>query len=112
MLDAPIPLSIDGDGQCLATGDEYLHLALRCYAAAILSDAEIAQRVTDQAGISFDAPDQYEAACVIARHCALMDVPLRKIIALLAYLAAEIPCWPDADDIAEIAEAAIAECAT
>jgi hypothetical protein len=36
-------------------------------------------------------------------------MPLRQIIAILAYLAAIVPDWPDANDIASITRAAIAE---
>jgi len=110
----PTPRTLP-DAGVIAAGDEYLDLALRCYAAAILSDAQLSRRVIERMPCEVlccteDTGDRYAAAVAIARHCAAMDVPLRKIIALLAYLSAEIPCWPDADDIAGIAEAAIAEC--
>jgi hypothetical protein len=100
------------DPQCIAAGDEYFHLAIRCWAGS-LCDAQIIRRILDLAGISasVDTPERWSAAWAIARDCALMDVPLHRIIALLAHLAAEVPCWPNADDIAEIAEAAVAECA-
>ena len=51
--------------------------------------------------------DGYTAADAVARHCASMGLPLRQIIDVLAYLAAEVPCWPDADEIAAIATAAV-----
>jgi hypothetical protein len=97
------------DTQVLAAGDEHLDLAVRRYAASGLSDRQITDRVLRELGI--DAPDleRREAASAIARHCALMDLPLRRIIAILAYLAAEVPGWPDADENAAIATAAIAE---
>jgi hypothetical protein len=44
-LDTPVPdllAAVEAwqpDAACIAAGDEYLTLALRCYAAGILSDA-------------------------------------------------------------------------
>jgi hypothetical protein len=107
------------DAACLAAGDEYtaLHhvaLAIRCYVAAGLSDRQIIDRVLRNLDTATDvdtAPEHWNAAMAVARHCALMDMPLNHIIAVLAYLAVEVPCFPDADDRAEIAEAALRECA-
>lgn len=102
------------DPQCLAAGVEHALLAVRCFAAAGLSDQQIARRMLDLAGVSSDvntAPvgDRSDAARAVARLCAIMDLPLRHIIAILAYLAAEVPGWPDADENAAIAQAAVAE---
>jgi hypothetical protein len=99
------------DPTCLAAGDEYAALVVRCFAAAGLSDAQIAQRVLDLAGVSLDVDttERWSAAFAVARHCAIMGLPLQHIIAILAYLAAEVPGWPDADQNAAIAQAAVAE---
>jgi hypothetical protein len=97
------------DADRLAAGDLHLRDALCCYASE-LSDAELARRLFDQAGISTDVDTPFDAAIALARHCATVDLPLAQIIAILAYLAAEVPCWPDADDLAAIATSAIAEC--
>lgn len=101
------------DPQCLADGDEYVRLAVRCYAGA-LSDQQIKQRFRDLVGVSTEIDtveiDRHDAAIVVARHCAMMGLRLNRILAVLAYLAAEVPCWPDAHDIAEIAVAAFGEC--
>ncbi|HEX3403695.1 MAG TPA: hypothetical protein VHT74_25560 [Acetobacteraceae bacterium] len=97
------------DAACRAAGDEYVALALRCYAAAGLCDAQIIRRVLDQVGIDAPDTDRYAAAVALARHCAKMDLPLNRIIAVLAHPAVHVPCFPNADDIAEIAIAALAE---
>ena len=93
------------DAGCLAEGDEHVSLARCCYAAGRLSDPQIARRVVALVG----ATDRYTAAVAVARHCATMEMPLHQIIAVLAYLAAEVPCWPDSDENAAIAQAAVAE---
>jgi hypothetical protein len=95
--------------QVLDAGDEHLDLAVRCYAAAGLSDRQITDRVLGELGIGAPGFERREAAWAIARHCALMDLPLRQIIAVLAHLTAEVPGWPDADENAAIAQAAVAE---
>lgn len=69
----------------------------------------IIRRVLDQSSVTLDVNTGREAAWAVARHCAKMDMPLHRIIARLAHLCAEVPCWPDADEIAAIAEAAVAE---
>jgi hypothetical protein len=103
------------DAGCLAAGDQYVGYAIRCFTAAGLSDAQINQRVCDLIGVCAyaytPAQERYDAAISLARHCALMGMSPRHIVAVLAYLAAEVPCWPDPDDIAEIAQFAVAECA-
>jgi hypothetical protein len=94
------------DAACLAAGDEHAALALRCWAAAGLCDAQIMRRALDLFGTT---DPRYVAAIAVARHCASMDLTRNRIIAVLAYLAVHVPCFPDADDIAEIAIAAVAE---
>jgi hypothetical protein len=39
-----------------------------------------------------------------------LEMPLHHIIAVLAYLAVQVPLWPDADELAEIAIAAVRGC--
>ena len=98
------------DPQCLAAGDEYARLALRCWAAAGLCDQQIAQRLLDLAGVSTEIDtDPDTIAVALARHCAAMGKPRDHIIAVLAYLAVQVPFWPAADDLAEIAIAAVKE---
>ncbi len=97
------------DRRCLAAGDQHACIAVRCYAAGGLSDQQIVHRILDLLGVDYADTDRYSAAIAVARHCAAMDLPLRQIIAVLAYLAAEVPGSPDADDIASIAQAAVAE---
>jgi hypothetical protein len=80
------------DANCIAAGDEYAALMLRCFAAAGLSNTQIARRVLDLAQVSadVDTPIRRSAADAVAQQCAIIGVPLRHtIIAILAYLAAE-----------------------
>lgn len=99
------------DTDCIAKGDEYAILMLRCWAAAGLSDKQIVERILRDLGVSEDIQEVcYDtAAIVVARHCARVDMTLANIIAVLAHLVAEIPCWPSADEIAAIAQAAVVE---
>jgi hypothetical protein len=99
------------DAVCVAAGKEYAALMLRCFAAAGLSNGQIAQRLLDMAEVSIDVdtPERRSAADAVARHCAIMDMPLRHVIAVLAYLAAEVPGWPDANQNAAIAQTAVVE---
>ena len=99
------------DADCIARGDEYAMLMLRCWAAAGLSDKQIVERILRDLGVSEDIREIcYDtAAIVVARHCARVDMTLVNIIAVLAHLVAEIPCWPSADEIAAIAQAAVME---
>jgi hypothetical protein len=99
------------DAHCIAKGDEYAILMLRCWAAAGLSDKQIVKRILRDLGVSGDLQEIcYDtAAIVVARHCARVDMTLANIIAVLAHLVAEIPCWPSADEIAAIAQAAVVE---
>jgi hypothetical protein len=99
------------DPQCLSAGDDHALLAVRCWAAAGLCDQQIVQRMFDLVVVSTEidtAPDDVPIA--LARHCAAMGLSRNQIIAVLAYLAARVPLWPAADDIAEIAIAAVREC--
>lgn len=97
------------DAACVARGDEYHGLAVRCYAAGGLSDRAIGARILR---VPPDIAAHVFAAEAVARHAATVDVPPRRIVALLAHLAAEVPCWPDdAGTIAAIVRAAVAECA-
>ena len=90
------------DADCIARGDEYAVLAVRCYAAAGLSDTAIAQRIW-LFGAEVGPPDidRYDAALALARHGAIVGAPARQIVTWLAYLAQVVPGWPD--DPAEIA---------
>jgi hypothetical protein len=99
------------DAGCIAKGDEYAILMLRCWAAAGLSDKQIVGRILRGLGVSEDFQEVcYDtAALVVARHCARVDMTLANIIAVLAHLAVEIPCWPSADEIAAVARAAVTE---
>ena len=99
------------DADCVAKGDEYAILMLRCWAAAGLSDKQIVERIQRDLGVSDDIPAlcYSDAAIVVARHCASVDMTLANVIAILAHLSAEIPCWPSADEIATVAQAAVTE---
>jgi hypothetical protein len=102
------------DAASIAAGDEHLNLGVRCYAAAGLSDRQIAQRSLDLAGALPEldtAPDigRHDAAIAVARHAALDGLSVPNIIALLAWLAVELAGGPDPDEIADIAQAAYAE---
>ena len=90
------------DADCIASGDEYAVLAVRCYAAAGLSDTAIAQRIwLFGAEVCPPVIDRYDAALALARHGAIVAAPARQIVTWLAYLAQVVPGWPD--DPAEIA---------
>jgi hypothetical protein len=120
MLDAVEPTDLRcaiqrwrSDADCIARGDEYAILMLRCWAAAGLSDKQIVERTLGQLATMAIVDTQhvrYDAAAImVARHCASVDMTLANVIAVLAHLVAEIPCWPSADEIAAIAQAAVAE---
>jgi len=94
------------DARCIAFGDRYLNWSIRSYAAGGLSDYQIGARILRLPDVRADEI----AAAAVAHQCALMDLPARKIVAILAYLAAEVPCWPDdPDEIAAIVRAAVGE---
>jgi hypothetical protein len=99
------------DPACLAALAEHVGIAIRCGAAAGLSDAQIAAFVRDLASVSTvdDTTSRQDAAIAVARHCAMMGLPPRQIVAHLMRLEAEVPCWPDADEVASIVQGAIAE---
>jgi hypothetical protein len=99
------------DAHCIAKGDGYAILMLRCWAAAGLSNKQIVGRLLRDLGVSEHIPEiRYgDAAIVVARHCASVGMAVASIIALLAYFAAEVPCWPSADEIAAVAQAAVTE---
>ena len=82
-------------------------LARRCYAGA-LSDQQITRRILDLIGVSMDTDTEPDVAAVAAR-ATLRGVrnAAASIIAVLAYLAVQVPLWPDADELAEIAIAAV-----
>jgi hypothetical protein len=102
------------DAGCVAAGDQYAGYAIRCYAAAGLSDAAVRRRYLRFAGEPIEPPevDRHDAAVALARHAALAGAPKRQIIAWLTRLTVEVPCWPDdPDEIAAIARAAVREMA-
>jgi hypothetical protein len=93
------------DAGCVRAGDEYLGLAVRCYAAASLADRQIVGRIVDLVGIEFVVDTEPDTAAVeLAHHCATMAVPIALAIAVQAYLAAADIGWPDADAIASIVQ--------
>jgi hypothetical protein len=101
------------DVGCLAVGDEHVQLAVHCWAAAGLSDADIATRPRDVAhdlrpeGV---APTRSTAAAAVAAHCAWAGASFNDIIEILVWLGVEAPAWPDdPGEIAFIARRAIAE---
>lgn len=101
------------DPECLAAGDRYLDLAVRCYAAAGLSDRQLARRAGIQLGYKLPPPwlDD-DAAGLIAWHCAEGGLPFHQVIAVLVYLATEVPGSPDdPDELAWIARQAVREAA-
>jgi hypothetical protein len=123
MLDAPEPstdllAAVEAwqpDAACLAAGDEYLKLGIRCYAAAGLCDRQIDRRPLDLAVISTEAETASDiwhddAAIAVARHCAIAGMSFAEIIGILVFLAAEVPGWlDDPDAIASLVRNALAE---
>jgi hypothetical protein len=101
------------DAVCIAAGDEHAYLALRCYAAAGLSDAAIAQHLRRlDADLQPLNIGRHDAALALARHGALVGAPARQVVAWLVFLACEVPCWPDDPyEIAAMARAAMVEMA-
>jgi hypothetical protein len=93
------------------TGDEHAVLAVRCYAAAGLSNAAIAQRIR-LFGADLEPPDieRYDAAVALARHGAVVGALARQIVVWLVHLACKVPCWPDdPHEIAAMVRGAMAE---
>jgi hypothetical protein len=103
----PILHTLQPDASCISKGDSYLLLACRCYAAAGLSNPDIASRLLCLVDLPDLQPDT--AAAVFAQHCARVCVPKPQIIAWLARLAAEVPAWlpSDPDEIAGMARAVL-----
>ena len=98
------------DPDCVAAGNEYCLLAARCYAAAGLGDRSIRWRFLHYAGPEIDPPEieHCDAALALARHGAIVGASAPEIVAWLARLALEVPCWPDdPEQIASIALAAL-----
>ena len=97
------------DVGCLEAGDDQLMLAVRCFAAAGLCDADIATRLRDVAA-DLLAYTHTAAVEALAAHYAWAGATFLEIIDVLVWLAAEAPAWPDnPDEIAFIARRAIAE---
>jgi hypothetical protein len=96
------------DPEVVHAGDRHAILALRCWAAAGLSDRQIARRMAELTPPADDTA-AFAAATAVARHAAVVGLPLHRVVALLASLAAELPASPDADELADIATAAVKE---
>jgi hypothetical protein len=98
------------DVHCISAGDAYAGLAVRTYAAAGLSDSQIAQRMRLDAAADPPFIERYDAAFALARHGARVGASARQIVAWLAHLAVEVPCWPDnPEEIASMTRAALQE---
>lgn len=91
------------DVGCIAAGDRHIELAVRCWAAAMLSDYQISKRLRD-----FACPEQrsIDAPWAFALHCARSGVPAREVTVWLAELV-KVPGWPDGEEIAYLVIAAI-----
>jgi hypothetical protein len=78
-----------------------------------LSDHQLARRAGIQLG--YKAPPPWledDAAPLIAWHCAEGGLPFHQVIAILVYLATEVPGFPaDPDELALIARQAVREAA-
>jgi hypothetical protein len=100
------------DGTCIAAGDGHIILAVRCFAAAGLSDRAIARRIR-LFGDYADLPDieRCDAAVAVARHGAIAGASAREIVELLARLSLEVACWlpDDPEAIAALTAAALRE---
>jgi hypothetical protein len=99
------------DTHCVAKGDEYAGLALRCYAAAGLGDAAIAQRMRLLAGNDEVAVVRHQdAALALARHGVAVGASARQIVTWFAWLAHQVPLWPDdPEEIAALVRLALLE---
>ena len=101
------------DPKCFAAFNDYLALAVRCGAAAGLSDRAIARHAMRLIGCA-DTPDitTNDLAYVVAQRLARSAEPRSRIIKVLCMLAVEVPGFPvDPDEIDSIARIAIEECA-
>jgi hypothetical protein len=99
------------DRDCVATGDRYLNWAIRSFAAGGLSNEGISRRVADQV----EPPPVHlsDVLWSIAWHCAAGGLPFHQIIAVLVYLADEVPgCPDDPEELATISRWAIRETAS
>jgi len=109
---APAPPCLDAG--CIAAGDQYLDLAFRSYAAALVSDTAILGRILDWLGLTEATVvrHQDDAACALAQHLAWAGEPENRIVEVLAWAAVECPAWPsDPEELVFIAKTAIRECA-
>jgi hypothetical protein len=98
-------LALRQDAGCIAAGDDHQLLAVRCYAAGMLADRQIVERMVALVGIEFVVDTERDTAAVeLAHHCATMAVPIELAIAVQAYLVAADIGWPDADAIASIVQ--------
>jgi hypothetical protein len=118
VLEPPtLPIVVGGwqpDPRCIAAGDEHALLALRCWAAARLSDAQITRRILDLAGACADVDtpefECWSAAWAVARHAVWCGLPAKRVARLLGRLSVLLPGSPDQpDEIASITRAAISE---
>ncbi len=97
------------DRACIDQGDDYCRLAVRCWASAGLSDAQIEHRVRALVPEDESSIERHDAAYAIAAHCAFARVEPRQIIELLVQLADDVPDWwpADPEDIAELVLAVV-----
>jgi hypothetical protein len=94
------------DPTCLAAGDEYVDLAIRCFAAAGLCDRQIDLRL----GRTAPEIERFSAALAVARHAAWSGLRPQRIAHLLGRLSIWLPGSPDdPDEIASLVRAAVAE---
>jgi hypothetical protein len=97
------------DPECLRVGDEYVGLALRCYAGS-LSDTQMRRRLERFAELVADEPPDRgprDAAFAVAEHCAIVAVSPQLTLQILADLSVAVPGWEptDPDDIAALVRA-------
>ena len=100
------------DAACLSAGDEYVRLAIRCYAAGGLCDRQIDHRVRTSVSSETDTPEleRCSAAWTVARHAAWVGLRPKRIAHLLGRLSIWLPGSPDdPDEIASLVRAAVAE---
>jgi hypothetical protein len=97
------------DPECLRAGDEYIGLALRCYAGS-LSDLQVRRRLEHFAELVAEEPPDIgprDAAFALAEHCAIVAVAPQLAVQILADLSVAVPGWEptDPDDIAALVRA-------
>jgi hypothetical protein len=85
---SPAGMAWRPDANCIAAGDRYLELAVRCYAAAGLPDRQMPQ-----------LPDFGPAAAAkaVAWHCWAAEMAPEEAAQLLARLSLEVPAWEPQD---------------